>query len=466
MPPSDFDLIVIGGGPGGYAAAIRAGQLGMKVAVVERERVGGTCLNWGCIPTKSLIRNAEVFSLFKRGDEFGISCGVLKADFSSAVKRSRDAVSKLTKGLEYLMKKNGVMTFNGHGRLSQKKTVMVSDEEGNGLQDLKAPRIVIATGSKPRTIPGIEPDGERVITSKEAMVMESLPKSMLILGGGVIAVEFAYLLAVFGVEITMIEMLPSILPEEDREAADLLAKSLRRIGVTIRAGTKVDGVAPDGDGVIATVSSESGSDSIKAERILVALGRGPFTGEVGLEEVGVETDRGFISVDENYRCSSEGIYAVGDVIQTPLLAHVATAEGVVAVERMKGEEDARLDYSNIPNCVYSQPQVASTGLTEEAAVSQGHDIKVGRFPFRSLGKALVSGEQEGMVKLVVDAKYGEILGAHIVGSDAAEMIAEIVLARGLEATTSELGRTIHAHPTLHEAIVEAALGTEGKAIHV
>jgi dihydrolipoamide dehydrogenase len=312
----------------------------------------------------------------------------------------------------------------------------------------------------------VTPDGERIITSAEAMVLESLPKSMVILGGGAIAAEFAYLLAAYGVAVTMVEMLPSILPMEDREIADTLAKSFTRMGIQIRAGTKVEGVARDGDAASVTVSAGGASETLKAEQVLVAVGRGPCTEGLGLAEAGVATERGFVTVDENYQTSVEGIYAVGDLIPTPLLAHVAVAEGVVAVERMNGDEEARVDYGNVPNCIYCQPQVASVGLTEEAARQKGHEVKVSRYPFRALGKAIAAGEQEGLVKLVVDAKYGEILGAHIVGSDAAEMIAEIVLARTLEATTSEVGRTIHAHPTLHEAILEAALGAEGKAIHV
>ncbi|MSS70635.1 MAG: dihydrolipoyl dehydrogenase [Candidatus Latescibacteria bacterium] len=463
---NDYDLVVVGGGPGGYAAAIRAAQLGRKVALVERERVGGTCLNWGCIPTKSLLRNAEVLSLFRRAGEFGISCGEVSGDYRAAVTRSRTAVTRLTKGVEYLLKKNGVTTVAGHGRLTPGKAVAVADPAGKVLQEVRGERVLLATGSTSRTIPGVTPDGARIITSAEAMVLESLPKSMVILGGGVIAAEFAYLLATYGVAVTMVEMLPSILPMEDREIADTLAKSFTRTGIQIRAGTKVERVDLDAEAVSVAVSSGDASETLKAEMVLVAVGRGPYTEGLGLADAGVATERGFVTVDENYRTSAEGVYAVGDLIPTPLLAHVAVAEGVVAVERMGGDEEARVDYGNVPNCIYCQPQVASVGLTEEAARQKGHDVKVSRYPFRALGKAIAAGEQEGLVKLVVDAKYGEILGAHIVGSDAAEMIAEIVLARTLEATTSEIGRTLHAHPTLHEAILEAALGAEGRAIHI
>lgn len=463
---TDYDLVVIGGGPAGYAAAIRAGQLGQKAALVERERVGGTCLNWGCIPTKALLRNAEVLSLFRRAGEFGVSCGEITADYRAAVARSRAAVARLTKGVEYLLKKNGVTTVAGHGRLTPGRSVVVTDPSGKVVQEVKGRRVLLATGSTTRTIPGVAPDGKRILTSSEAMVLETLPKSMIILGGGVIAAEFAYLLAAYGVAITMVEMLPSILPMEDREVADVVARSFTRMGIQIRTGTKVERATQEGDGVSVVVSSGDASETLRAESVLVAVGRGPYTEGLGLADAGVATERGFVTVDEDYRTSVEGVYAVGDLIPTPLLAHVAVAEGVAAVERMGGDEEAGVDYGNVPNCVYCQPQVASVGLTEEEARQQGRDVKISRYPFRALGKALAAGEQEGLVKLVVDAKYGEILGAHIVGSDAAEMIAEVVLARALEATTSEIGRTIHAHPTLHEAILEAALGAEGRAIHI
>ncbi len=471
MADDAYDLVVIGGGPGGYAAAIRAGQLGMKAAVVERAQVGGPCLNRGCIPTQSLIRNAEVLSLFRRAEEFGISCGEVHGDFGLAVKRSRETVTRLTKGVEYLLKKNGVATVAGHGRLTPGRApayagVAVSDPSGKVVQEVRGKRTLIATGSQTRMIPGVTPDGKRIITSAEAMVMESLPKSMIILGGGVIAVEFAYLLAVYGVAVTMVEMLPSLLPMEDREIAEVVAKSFTRMGVQIRAGTKVERAEVAGDGVSVVVSSGGATETLRAEAVLVAVGRGPYTEGLGLEDAGVATERGFITVNEDYRTSAEGVYAIGDVIPTPLLAHVAVAEGVTAAERMAGDEEARVDYGNVPNCIYCQPQVASVGLTEEAARQKGRDVKVTRYPFRALGRALAAGEPEGLVKLVVDAKYGEILGAHIVGADASELIAEVVLARSLEATTTEIGRTIHGHPTLHEAILEAALAAEGKAIHI
>jgi len=457
----EFDVVVIGGGPGGYVSAIRASQLGMKVALVEKDELGGVCLNRGCIPTKALIKNAEVLSLFKKAKGFGITYDNLRFDFKEAIKRSRRICKRLSKGIEYLMNKNNIAIIPGEARLSSARTVEVKDKE-----ELKAKNIILALGSKPKKLPNIEIDGKWIITSNEALTLEELPESMIIMGGGPIGIEFAYLYNAFGTRVTLIEMLPNLFPLGDKEITDLLAKSLSKQGIHVMVGTKVEGVKVEGDGVRVNVSSKDAEKELEGEILLVAVGREPNVEEVGLEEVGIELDNGYIKVDERMETNVSGIYAIGDVIGGPLLAHVASAEGRVAVESMAGMKEARIDYGNIPNCIYCQPQLAGMGLTEDMAKQKGYEIKIGRFPFRASGMAQTLAEDEGLVKIVADAKYGEILGVHILGANATEIIAECNLAKGLEATTQEIARTIHAHPTLSEAIMEAAHAADGLAIHI
>jgi dihydrolipoamide dehydrogenase len=465
--PTSFDLIVIGSGPGGYTAAIRAAQLKMKVAIVERDKLGGVCLNWGCIPTKALLKNAEFYSAIRRSEDWGISCDNIRFDFSKIIKKSRNAAERLNKGVEFLMKKNGIATYFGTAQLKTAGVVEVYDQGKNLKETLSTSRILLATGARPRALPGIEFDGKNVIWSTEAMVLPEPPKTMVIIGAGAIGVEFAYFYNAFGTEVTLVEMMPQILPVEDGEIVGLLAKSLKKNRIKILTETKVSSLIKTAEGVEVTVEDAKGSQSqIKAERALMSIGvRGNYDG-MGLERLGVQVNRDFVKVNGDFQTNVPGIYAIGDIIGPPLLAHVASAEGVSAVEGMAGVEDRlKVNYENIPGCTYCQPQVASVGLTEEKARQQGHTLKIGRFPFRASGKAIAIGETEGLVKLIFDATYGELIGAHILGSEATEMIAELALAKNLEATYQEILHTVHAHPTLSETVMEAAGDAYGESLN-
>lgn len=469
MPESknSLDLIVIGSGPGGYVAAIRAAQLGMKTALVEKDRLGGICLNWGCIPTKALLKNAEIYRLFQKSEEFGISHDNLRFDFSKIIQRSRTVSDRITKGVAFLMKKNNIATYYGTGKLAGKGMVEVYDKDQNLAETLAAPKILIATGARPKTLPGVAFDGKRVISSTEAMILKDVPKTMLIIGAGAIGTEFAYFYNAFGTKVTLVEMMPQVLPIEDKEISDLLGKSLEKSGIQILTETKVSSLKVLTDGVHASVENAKGEQSqVNSEISLMAVGVTGNTEGLGLEAMGVKVDRGSIPVDTDFQTNVPGIYAIGDVIGPPWLAHVASAEGISAVEGMAGlEERMKVVYDNIPGCTYCQPQVASIGLTEEKARQKGYELKIGRFPFRILGKAQATGETEGMVKLIFDAKYGELLGAHILGSEATEMIAELGVAKNLEATYQEILKTVHAHPTLSEAVMEAAADAAGEGIN-
>ncbi len=460
-----YDLTIIGSGPGGYVGAIRAAQLGMKVAVVERDRLGGVCLNWGCIPTKALLRNAEVLSLLRRGDEFGFTFENLRVDFSVAVKRSEQAARRLSKGVEYLMRKNKVTVVPGEGKLAEKGQIRVT-RHGN-VTELQAERILLATGSRPREIPGVPVDGTRVITSTEALSLPQVPRSLLIIGAGAVGVEFADIYHAYGSEVTLIEMLPRLLPVEDSEISSLLEKVFAKRGMKIRTGTRVEGVTVGEDQVQVQVSKEGKAEEITGDVVLVGIGRVPNVEGLGLEHLGVSLDRGgFVKVDDRYETSVPGIYAIGDMIGGPLLAHKAMAEAIVAAEGMAGNTVRRVDPRNIPNCTYCSPQVASVGLTEEQAKERGHQVKVGRFSFQASGKAVALGDTEGFVKVVADAEYGEMLGLHIIGPEATEMIAEATMVRTLEATLEEVHHSIHAHPTLSETVAEACLAALGRPIHI
>jgi len=459
------DLVVIGSGPGGYVGAIRAAQLGMKVAIVERDRLGGVCLNWGCIPTKALLRNAEIIALLRRGEEFGFSFDNLRLDFSVAVKRSEQAARKLSKGVEYLMKKNKVTVVPGEGRLAGSGQVRVAKD--GKVTELEAARILLATGSRPREIPGVPIDGKRVITSTEALSLPQVPRSLLIIGAGAVGVEFADVYHAYGAEVILIEMLPRLLSVEDAEISNFLEKIFAKRGIKIRTGTKVEGVTVKGEQVFLRLSNEGKTEEINGDVALVAIGRIPNIEALGIEGLGVRVGRGsFIEVGERFETSVPGIYAIGDVIGGPLLAHKAMAEAIVAVEAMAGQNGRRIDPSKIPNCTYCSPQVASVGLTEEQAKEQGRQIKVGRFSFQASGKAVALGDTEGFVKVVADAEYGEILGLHIIGPEATEMIAEATMARTLEASLDEVHHSIHAHPTLSETVAEACLAALGRPIHI
>jgi dihydrolipoamide dehydrogenase len=463
--PKSYDFLVIGAGPGGYVAAIRAAQLGMKSAVIEKERVGGLCLNWGCIPSKALLKSAELYRTFQKAGDYGLTVEKVGFDFAKVVKRSRQASDRLSRGVEFLLRKNKVDHISGTARLVKKGLVEVS-REGKPVDEIQAKHVVIATGGSTRTLPGIEPDGKRIITSFQALIPKSVPKSMIIIGGGPIGVEFAYFYNAFGTKCTVVEMMPQLLPLEDGEIAGLLQKSFKKAGIEVLTDTRVEGAKVSASGVRVTVSGKNGKQELKGELALLAVGFTGFTDGLGLDEVGVKLENSFIKVDEHYRTNVDGIYAIGDVIGPPLLAHVASAEGIHLAETLAGLNPPAVDYGNVPSCTYCQPQVASVGLTEEQARDQGYDVRVGRFPFTANGKSIAIGETEGLVKLVFDNKYGELLGAHILGSEATDMIAELTMARALEATHVEIEKTIHAHPTLPEAVMEAAGEAYGEAIHI
>ncbi|MBU1298123.1 MAG: dihydrolipoyl dehydrogenase [Bacteroidetes bacterium] len=459
-----YDIAIIGGGPGGYVAAIRASQLGFKTAVVEKDKLGGVCLNWGCIPTKALLKNAEIYNHFKHANEFGITYQNLEFDFKKIIKRSRDVVLRNSKGVEYLFKKNKIDHISGFGKIIGKGKIEVS-KDGKPVETVESKHIIIATGARPRSIPDVAIDRKKIISSSEAMILQEVPKSMLIIGAGAIGVEFSYFYNTFGTKVTLVEMMPSILPIEDKEITKLLESNLKKVGIEIFTDTKVEKVTVGGD-VTLTVNTKEGAKELKGDVALMAIGVQGNVENIGLDEIGVKYEKSFIKVDKYYRTNVEGVYAIGDIIGQPLLAHVASAEGITCIEAIAGKSPAVVDYENIPGCTYCQPQVASIGFTEDKAIEQGYEIKVGRFPFAASGKARAIGETDGLVKLIFHAKYGELLGAHILGSDATEMIAEIGVAKTLGTTAHELIKTVHAHPTLSEAVMEAAANAMGKAIHI
>ncbi len=460
------DVAVLGGGPAGYVAAIRAAQLGHQVTVIEREDAGGICVKWGCIPTKALLRSAEVYNLMNRADSFGLSAEKVEYDFQKIINRSRQVATKQIKGVEYLFKKNNIEYVRGTGTLTGKNIIQVTSDDSDAERNVKANHIILATGARPRQIPGIELDGERIVSYKEAMIFEEQPESMVIIGAGAIGVEFAYFYNTFGTEVTLVEMMPRIVPNEDEEISSALLKSFEKAGMNVLTGSKVESIKKLKKNIKVTLSNEEEEQTVKAEKALVAIGvQGNIEG-IGLDTAGVETENGRIVTDEFYRTNVDGIYAIGDVIGPPWLAHVGSREGVICVEALSGESPIPLDYSMVAACTYCQPQVASIGLTEEQATEQGYDVKVGKYQFKPNGKAAASGETEGFVKMVIDAKYGEILGAHILGAEATELIAEVGAARTLESTWKELHNTVHAHPTLAEVIEEATGAAFNQAIHL
>jgi dihydrolipoamide dehydrogenase len=460
------DLIVMGGGPGGYVAAIRAAQLGMNVSLVERDALGGICLNWGCIPTKALLRNAEIYQLMQRGDEFGLLCDNIRVDFDKVIRRSRQVAERLSKGVAFLMRKNKINVVNGMGRLAGAGAVTVHDADGVSQTTLRAPHIILATGARPRELPGLPFDHPHVVNSSEAMILSDIPASLAIIGAGAIGVEFAYLYNTFGSRITLIEMLPQILPVEDHEISQVLHQSLTKQGIDILVDSRVDNAGLMSDGIRLQVQTPDGERAIESAKVLVAIGVQGNIEQLGLETAGVHSERGFIPVDAQCRTNVQGIYAIGDVNGPPCLAHVASAEGIATVEAIAGQDTPGVNRQNIPGCTYCQPQVASVGLTEAAAREAGHDIRIGRFPFQASGKALAVGESEGLVKVIFDAETDELLGAHIIGSEATDLIAEVGIARTLETTHYEILKTVHAHPTLSEAIMEAVGDAYDEAIHI
>jgi dihydrolipoamide dehydrogenase len=464
---SNYDVVVIGAGPGGYVCAIRAAQLGLKTAIVEKEFLGGVCLNIGCIPSKSLLQNAHVAHLLReRGKEFGFSFDNLQIDYPAAVKRSRQVSNRLVKGVGFLMKKNKIDVHMGEARLTGSGKVEVKDEKGEA-QQLQAKNIVIATGASVAVPPGWEIDGEHTVTYREAILQEKLPESVLVIGAGAIGVEFATIWNEYGVDVTIIEMLPNLVPLEDEEVAGELAKAFKKKGINILTGHKVEALEKTDDGVRLKVSGEDGEKSLEAEQALVAIGFRANSGGLGLEEVGVKmNDRGMIEIDERMATNVEGIWAIGDVTGKLMLAHVGSAQGIVCAENIAGVETIRLDYEMMPRATYCNPQVASFGLTEAQAKERGYEIKVGRFPFQPNGKALGMGETVGWVKIIADEKYGEILGAHLIGPEVTELLPELTLAQMMELTAEQIARNVHAHPTLSEVLMEAAHGVEGSPIHI
>jgi dihydrolipoamide dehydrogenase len=460
------DLIVIGGGPGGYVAAIRAAQLGMQVALVERDALGGVCLNWGCIPTKALLRNAELYQLMQRGAEFGLLYDNLRVDFGRVIARSRQVAGRLAQGVEFLMRKNKIRVFRGLGCLTGAGVVAVQDTHGTPAATLQAAHVILATGARPRALPGLPFDQTRVLSSTEAMLLPAVPERLIIIGAGAVGVEFAYFYNAFGSQVTLIEMLPQILPLEDSEISTLLHKSLEKQGIDILVQSRVEGAELTPDGVQVQVHTPHGARTVQGTKVLVAIGVQGNVEQLGLETAAVRSERGFIPVDAHCRTNIPGVYAIGDVNGPPCLAHVASAEGIATVEAIAGLDTPGVNRQNIPACTYCQPQVASVGMTEQAAVQAGHTIRVGRFPFTASGKALAVGESEGMVKVIFDAQSEELLGAHIIGSEATDLIAEAGIARTLETTHYEILKTVHAHPTLSEAIMEAVGNAYGEAIHL
>lgn len=460
-----YDVIVLGSGPGGYVTAIRASQLGLKTAVVERESLGGICLNWGCIPTKALLKSANVFDYINHAADYGIEVASPKADFTGMVKRSRDVAEGMSKGVTFLLKKNKVDVIMGNGKVLPGKKVEVQTNEG-ATQVLEAPHIIIATGARSRALANLPQDGKKIIGYREAMTLKKQPKKMVVVGSGAIGVEFAYFYNSIGTDVTIVEYMDRIVPVEDKEVGKQLERSLKKQGVAVKTSSEVTHVDTSGKGCVVTVKTKKGEEKIEADIVLSAVGVVANIENIGLEEVGIVTDKGKIIVDDFYATNIPGYYAIGDCVPGQALAHVASAEGIICVEKIAGQSPEALDYGNIPGCTYCSPEVASVGLTEDAAKEAGYEIKVGKFPFSASGKASAAGHKDGFVKLIFDAKYGELLGGHMIGSNVTEMVAELVAVRKLETTGHELIKTVHPHPTLSEAVMEAAAAAYDEVIHL
>jgi dihydrolipoamide dehydrogenase len=457
-----FDLAVLGGGPGGYVAAIRAAQLGLKTAIIDKDRLGGICLNWGCIPTKALLKNAEILNYVKNANKYGIKIDGYSVDFPKTISRSRAVSERLSKGVEFLMKKNKITHFQGYGILQSPTEIEIQNDKQK--ETIKSKKIIIATGGRPKTFPGMQFKGKQIIGSREAMILDKIPKKMVIIGGGAIGVEFAYFYNTYGSEIHLIEMLPNILPVEDKDISKELEKEFKKSGIRIYTESRVEKIETLKNEVKITISKNGKSISLAGDIALLAVGTTGNIEKIGLEKVGISTDKGSININEFSQTNVPNVYAIGDVTGPPWLAHVASAQGIVAAEHASGLRPDPVDLKMIPGCIYCQPQVASMGLTEAEALSQGFKVKIGKFDFRANGKALAIGEGKGFVKLIFDEKYGELLGCHMIGPEVTELIAELGVAKTLETTWEELGNTIHAHPTLSESIMEAALDAYDQAL--
>jgi dihydrolipoamide dehydrogenase len=463
----NYDLIVLGSGPGGYVTAIRAAQLGLKTAVIEKESLGGVCLNWGCIPTKALLKSAQVFDYINHAADYGITVDGATANFSDMISRSRGVADGMSKGVQFLMKKNKIDVIMGYGTLLPGKQIEVKSESGE-KSTYSATNIVIATGGRSRSVNGLEQDGKKVIGYREAMSLPTQPKKMVVVGSGAIGVEFAYFYNSLGTEVTLVEYLDAVVPREDKDISKELGKILKKKGINIMTNTAVQSVDTSGEGCQVTIKdNKTGNESVVAcDIVLSAVGVTPNTDNIGLEAVGIKTDKGLVLVDEFYRTNVEGYFAIGDIVPGQALAHVASAEGILCVEKIAGHHVEPIDYNNIPSCTYCLPEIASVGYTEEEAKAAGYEIKVGKFPFSASGKASAAGAKEGFVKVIYDAKYGECLGAHMIGANVTELIAEIVVARKLETTGNEILKAIHPHPTMSEAVMEATAEAYGEVIHL
>ena len=465
MSSTKFDVIVVGSGPGGYVAAIRASQLGLKTAVIEAAELGGICLNWGCIPTKALLKSAQVFEYINHSADYGISVGDVKANFEDMIKRSRGVADGMSKGIQFLFKKNKIEKIEGWARVKPGKKVEVEDKEGNKTT-YGANHIIIATGARAKELPALKIDNEKIIGYRKAMSLDKQPKKMVVVGSGAIGVEFAYFYSSIGTEVTIVEFLDRIVPNEDEEVSKALERMYKKAGMKIMTSAEVTAVDTNGEGCVVTVKTQKGEETLDCDIVLSAVGVVSNIEDCGLEDVGILVEKGKIKVDEFYKTNMPGYYAIGDVVTGPALAHVASAEGIICVEKIAGQSPDPLDYNNIPGCTYCSPEIASVGYTEKAAKEAGYELKVGKFPFTASGKASAAGAKDGFVKLIFDAKYGELLGAHMIGANVTEMIAEIVAVRKLETTGHELIKTVHPHPTMSEAVMEAAAAAYGEVIHI
>ena len=461
----NYDVVVIGSGPGGYVTAIRASQLGMKTAIIEKESLGGICLNWGCIPTKALLKSAQVFEYIQHASDYGITVSDAQADFNAVVKRSRGVADGMSKGIQFLMKKNKIDVIMGYGKVKPGKKVEVTDADGK-ISEISANHIILATGARARQLPNVPIDGELVMEYRKAMSMEKQPKSMVVIGSGAIGVEFAYFYSTMGTKVTIVEYLPNIVPVEDTDVSKELEKIYKKKGIDILTNSSVEKVEKSGSGAKVIVKTASGEQIIECDVVLSAAGVITNIENIGLEDVGIATDKGKVLVDDFYKTNIPGYYAIGDIVKGPALAHVASAEGIICVEKIAGMHVEALDYGNIPGCTYCAPEIASVGMTERAAKEAGIEIKVGKFPFSASGKASAAGAKEGFVKVIFDAKYGEFLGAHMIGANVTEMIAEVVVARKLETTGHEILKAVHPHPTMSEAVMEATAAAYGEVIHL